>query len=197
VLETERMPRVYHAVAFGDVRPAEIALRVRGGDPMALAGTLREAAAAIDPALQVAGMATPEMLIEQEQGFLRLAGFAVTAAMISVIALASAGVYALMSFTVARRRREIGIRAALGADRRRLLLGIFSRAFWQLGLGVLIGTFGAFGFDQILEGEMLQTDGIVIVPITALVLVLCGLAAVMGPAMRGLRIQPTEALRED
>ena len=54
--------------------------------------------------------------------------------------LSTAGVYALMAFTVTRRTREIGIRAAVGADRRQILTGIFSRAFGQVGLGVAAGS---------------------------------------------------------
>jgi putative ABC transport system permease protein len=197
VLETERPPRIYHAAGLGDMRPARLALRVRSSDPMAFAATLRETGAAVDPSLQLEQVETPAMVIEREQGMLRLIGITVTVATISVIALAVAGVYALMSFTVARRRREIGIRVALGASRRRLLLGMFSRALWQLGLGVVVGMCGAAGLDQILEGEMLQNRGALIVPITAVILIVAGLLAVAGPALRGLRVQPTEALREE
>ena len=57
----------------------------------------------------------------------------------SVLLLSAAGIYAMMSFTVARRRREIGIRAALGADARRVLTGIFGRASAQLGAGIALG----------------------------------------------------------
>lgn len=57
----------------------------------------------------------------------------------SVLLLSAAGIYAMMSFTVARRRREIGIRSALGADPRHILSGIFARAASQLGAGVLGG----------------------------------------------------------
>ncbi|MGH9385146.1 MAG: FtsX-like permease family protein, partial [Vicinamibacterales bacterium] len=117
--------------------------------------------------------------------------------MLSVIMLSTAGIYSLMSFTVARRRREIGIRAALGADRHRLLLGIFSRALGQLGTGAALGMLGAIGFEQLLEGEMLQGRGTVILPLVALVMATAGLLAAIGPARQGLRIQPTEALREE
>ena len=56
-----------------------------------------------------------------------------------MLLLSAAGIYAMMSFTVARRRREIGIRAALGADARRILTGIFRRAAAQLAVGVAVG----------------------------------------------------------
>ena len=68
----------------------------------------------------------------REQGFMRLIGVTVMLVMLSVIVLSAAGIYAMMAFTVARRRREIGIRAALGADRNRILAGIFARALGQL-----------------------------------------------------------------
>ena len=57
-----------------------------------------------------------------------------------MLLLSAAGVQALMSFTIAQRTREIGIRSALGAPPRQLLLGIFGRAMRQLGIGVLVGS---------------------------------------------------------
>lgn len=188
----EDASRVYHAADFGDVSPAEMAVRVRRNDPMAFAPVLRETGAAVDPALQLSQIETPEMVLEREQGLMRLVAIAVTATMISVIALAAAGVYALMSFTVARRRREIGIRAALGADRRRLLSGIFARALIQLTIGVVLGMIGAVGLDSVLEGETLRNNAI-----AATIVFVAGVIAVVGPARRSLRIQPTEALREE
>jgi ABC-type antimicrobial peptide transport system permease subunit len=114
-----------------------------------------------------------------------------------VIVLSAAGIYALMSFTVARRRREIGIRAALGADRRQLLLGIFSRALGQLAAGAFAGVLGAIGLEQLMEGDMLQGQGTIIVPLVAMLMVAVGIVSVLGPARQGLRIEPTEALREE
>jgi ABC-type antimicrobial peptide transport system permease subunit len=111
--------------------------------------------------------------------------------------LSAAGIYSLMSFTVARRRREIGIRSALGADPARILAGIFSRAFAQLGAGAAAGMAGAVGLEQLLDGEMFQGQGAVILPIVAVFITLAGLLAAIGPARQGLRIDPTEALREE
>jgi hypothetical protein len=198
--ETDRESRVYHAAAFGDVYPVELALRVRGRDPMTFANAFREISAAVDPNLQLRDIATAEIVLEREQGLMRLIGLTVVMVLLSVIGLAAAGMYALMSFTVSQRRKEIGIRAALGADRNRLLIGIFARALGQLGVGAAVGLLGAIALDQFVvdEGDrILHGQGAVILPIVAIVMIVVGLAAALGPARAGLRIQPIEALREE
>lgn len=190
-------PRVYHAAAFGEIYPAVIGVRVRAPDPATFAGTLRDVSAALDPNLQLRDIWTNAILVERDQGILRMSGITVALVMLSVIVLSAAGIYALMSFTVARRRREIGIRAALGADRNRLLAGIFSRAIGQLAIGAALGMLGAIGLERLLEGNLLASRGAVLLPLVALVMTTVGLLAALGPAREGLRIQPTEALREE
>jgi hypothetical protein len=189
--------RVYHAATFGDVYPAELAVRVHRSDPMAFANRFRDIAAAVDPNLQLRDITTVEILLDREQGLMRLIGVTVMVVMGSVLGLAAAGMYALMSFTVAQRRREIGIRAALGADRNRLLAGIFARALAQLGAGAATGLLGALALDRLVEGQLFQGRGAVLLPIVAVVMILVGLIAALGPARAGLRIQPIEALREE
>jgi predicted permease len=196
-LDVERQGRVYHAATFGDVYPVHLALRVRRTDPMSFAGVLREISTAVDPNVQLSDLATAEMVLKSEQNMARLLGITLVLAMTSVVVLAAAGIYALMAFTVARRRREIGIRAALGANRNRLLAGIFSRVFAQLAAGAALGMLGAAGLEQILEGEMFQGQGAVLVPIVVALMTAVGLIAAWGPARQGLSIQPTEALREE
>lgn len=194
-IEQER--RIYHAANIEDVFPVRIAIRVRGSDPEAFSAPLRTAAAQANPDLRVANISTNEMMVKREQGIFRAIGITVGTAMFSVIILSAAGIYALMSFTVARRRREIGIRAALGADRNRLLAGIFSRVFAQLGSGAAVGMIGAVGVGKLMEGEMLENQLLIILPMVVVLMMTVGLAAALGPARQGLRIQPTEALREE
>jgi hypothetical protein len=62
----------------------------------------------------------------------------------SVLLLSAAGLYALMAFTVAQRRREIGIRSALGAQPGQLVAAVFRRAFWQIGAGSAAGMLAAY-----------------------------------------------------
>jgi ABC-type antimicrobial peptide transport system permease subunit len=167
------------------------------GTPSAFAGRLREISAGVDPSLQLSKVSSPEEAAKREQGIMRLIGVTLTAVMLSLVVLSGAGIYALMSFTVARRRKEIGIRAALGADPTRILAGIFSRALAQLAAGAAVGLAGAIALEQVLEGEMFQGHGAVILPLVALFMTVTGLLAAIGPARRGLRIQPIEALREE
>ncbi len=75
--------------------------------------------------------------------------------------------------------------------------GFFARTLGQLGAGAAVGLLGAVGLEQVLEGEMFQGQGAVILPIVVLVMTTVGLLAAVGPARQGLSIQPTEALREE
>jgi putative ABC transport system permease protein len=206
------MSRIYHPLAAGRVEPhrASVAGRVSGGFPPAavllvrggpspegLAARLRSVAAAVDPAVQLRNVRSLEDALRETQGALRMAALVLALVMGSVLLLSAAGIYALMSFAVARRRREIGIRAALGADSRRILSSIFSRALAQLGTGVLIGLVIAGLLQIATNGEMIGVNVVVLLPIVATIMVAVGTLAALGPARQGLRIQPTEALREE
>ena len=103
-----------------------------------------------------------------------------------------------MAFTVAQRRREIGIPSALGAPPRHLIAAVFRRAFCQIGAGSAVGMLAAY-----LVGRYVPIEQIGGLPIPGMLLgaaafmLLVGLLTALGPARRGLRIDPTEALRSD
>lgn len=118
---------------------------------------------------------------------------------LSVLLLSAAGLYALMSFTVNRRRREIGIRSALGAQPLRLLAGVLRRALGQVALGAGVGILAAIplnGFLSMVIEDMGKANIPGVIPAAAGFMVVVGLLATAGPARRGLRIEPTEALRD-
>jgi putative ABC transport system permease protein len=112
--------------------------------------------------------------------------------------LSTAGIYALVSFTLARRTREIGIRTALGASPRRIITGILSKALLQIGAGVAAGVVpGALivGLASDASGRSGLADGIMIGgAVAAFVLIVAALAC-SAPLRRALRVDPTEALR--
>jgi ABC-type antimicrobial peptide transport system permease subunit len=101
------------------------------------------------------------------------------------------GIHALMSFTVARRTREIGIRVALGAGARRIVTSIFRRAFLQLAAGLVIGSgIGVLlGMQSALQLRLLIGANVVMLVV--------GMIACALPVRRALRIDPAEALRAD
>lgn len=186
---------LYHPVAPGEGHPVSLAVRVRGAAPAAFAGRLREMVTQLDPTLHLRETRPMDDALRQDAGAMRLAALALGAVCVSVLLLSGAGIYALMSFTVTQRRREIGIRAALGAHPRRILASIFSRALGQLALGVALGLVGAVLLDRASGGEFMSGVGPLLLPALAALMGVVGVVATFRPAWRGLRIQPVEALR--
>jgi ABC-type antimicrobial peptide transport system permease subunit len=105
--------------------------------------------------------------------------------------------YAMMSFTVSQRRREIGVRAALGGGARQILTAVLARAALQLGAGVMAGLALVVVADRLAVGVLISRAGLLIIPVTALFMVAVGMIAAAAPARHGLRIHPTEALRSE
>ena len=189
--------RVYQPLVPGQVYPASLAVRVRGMKPAAFAGRLRQTAGAVDPTLRLGRTLPLDQVMRSLQVMMRVTALAISLVALSVLLLSAAGIYALMSFTVTRRRREIGIRAALGADPRRILRGIFSRAAGQLGIGVVAGLAVALLLERLSVGEVMDGRALVLLPAVSALMVAVGLLAAAGPARQALRIQPGQALREE
>ena len=190
-------PRLYQPLRVGEAYPSSLAVRVRGETPAAFAGRLRELTVELDPMLRLRDVLSLEESTRRFLAPFRIMFIAVSGLALSVILLSAAGIYALMSFTVTKRRREIGIRTALGAGPRRVLGGILSRAFAQIVVGIVIGIALAAVMNRATGGDMFGGKEAIVLPAVAAFMALIGLLAAMGPARRGLRIQPTEALRPD
>ncbi len=187
----------YHAVAPGQIHPAHLQLRLRGG-PAGLAERLRDVAASVDPTLHVDEVRTLAEIYREHRFGDNLGAITIGAVTGSVLLLSAAGLYALMAFTVAQRRREIGIRSALGAQPGQLVAAVFRRAFWQIGAGSAVGMLAAYLVGRYVPIE--QIGGLPIpgiLPGAAAFMLLVGVLAALGPARRGLRIDPTEALRSE
>jgi putative ABC transport system permease protein len=187
--------RLYRAAQPGAIYPALLAIRLRGQEPSDFAPGLRRITAALDPSLQLQRVRTLESIHDETQSALRMGAYGVAGATVSVLLLSAAGIYAMMSLAVARRRREIGIRSALGANPRRILASIFARAALQIGAGIAIGLIGFLGVFQLTGGSVRELLPLVV--LVAGIMITVGLLASMGPARHGLRIQPTEALRSE
>jgi predicted permease len=173
------------------------------GEPMALSPQVREIAAAVDPTLRLADF---QRVDEVLKGPLWVIGLwlRVSIVMTAVALLLSlAGIYAVMSFIVARRTREIGVRVALGASRLSVIGAIFRRPLIQVGLGILAGAAliaaGRGTLATQLPGftDGLSVRGIAIIFAYATVMLGVCLLACVVPTRRALGVEPTIALRMD
>ena len=169
--------------------------RFNGAVPDNVAGRLRQVGAEVDASVPLRDVTVLSDFYYRNRSLWRLISWALAMVTLSVLLLSAAGIYALMSFTVAQRTREIGIRTALGGNPRLILAGIFGRVLRQLSIGLLIGSLLS---AVVLMGAALslQGAGVLLLAVSAMILAV-GVAAAIGPARRSLRIPAMEALRTD
>jgi predicted permease len=196
-LEETSARAMYQLAMPGERSGALLTVRLRGQTPEAFAPTLRRTAMSIDPMLQLSATNALDATYRQYARSAALLSLVIALITGSVLLLSAAGIHALMSFTVHQRRREIGIRSALGASARRILASVLARAMRQLAVGVVVGLTMAIGVDLAAGGVLMDGTGVLFVPATAGFMLVVGLLAAAGPARRGLRVQPTEALRAE
>jgi len=188
---------VYYPLAPGHENPVNYLIEV-GENPIAFAPHFRAIAAAVDDEATVDLPTAVDDVMKTEGQFFR-GMFLMQIALASVAFLLSiTGLYALMSFTVSQRTREIGIRTALGARPWAIVSTIAKRAAFQLALGLALGSVWAWILlDEIERDSMsMPFDIPLTIAFTMVGSALIGIAACVAPTLRGLRIQPTEALRE-
>jgi predicted permease len=173
------------------------------GDPMALVPRMRAIAGTVDPTLRLSEFQRMDQIASDYLWILAML-LRTTLVMTAVALLLSlAGIYAVLSFTVARRTREIGVRVALGANRHRVLTAIFRRPLTQVGLGIAAGTTliaaGALALsrtEQFAGASSGLSAGQValLLAYAAFMLGVCLLACVV-PTRRALRVDPMVAMR--
>jgi putative ABC transport system permease protein len=180
-----------------NVEPATLLIHVRGTDPLSFATRLRAITTEVDQGMFLRRVQTLDEGLWKTHLPLRVMTTALIAVTLSVLILSAAGLYALMSVIVTQRRREIGIRIALGADQRRVLTGIFSRAALQIGAGIAVGLAIAGVVLWVSGSDVVGFNALVIMPAVSLFMLGVGTLAALGPARRGLAIQPSVVLKED
>jgi hypothetical protein len=187
---------IYHPIAPGEVNPVRYVVEV-SGDPEAFVPRFRQIAASVDrEATADSGLLA--LSIRTASRNRRLVVLLVLALASAGYLLSVTGLYALISFTVSRRTREIGIRTALGARRSDIVSAVARRAAIQVGVGLALGV--AWGWS-LLNGQRNQVAlEVGNIPLTlAITATVAGCVCVLAcasPTLRGLRLQPTEALRD-
>jgi putative ABC transport system permease protein len=189
-------PLTRAAMDAGGAYAVRVAFHVRG-DATSLAPELRDVARSVNPALRVYDVLPLDRPVDDANRNQRLVTrfFTSVTALVAVIALiiSMAGTYSVLSFTVARQTREIGIRIALGADRMRIVRGVFSRAMVQIAIGIAAG---AAVWFYVIVAALGGGDRIGLFLTAASVLLFVGAIACGVPVRRALRIEPVEALRD-
>jgi hypothetical protein len=203
--EKGRAAGVYRPSVAGDQGPTNMVVHVRG-DPMMLVPKVRSLATEVDQTLR---LSTFQRIDQVTSGILWFTKLWINATvMLTAIALllSLAGIYAVMSFTVSRRTREIGIRVALGAHPREVVASIFRRPVLQVVIGVAVGAILAGTFYVLFttcqdgvcqEGNPVSLAGIVMLWVYALIILAVCLLACVVPTRRALAVEPMVALRTE
>jgi predicted permease len=188
---------VYHPVARGEKNPIDVAVRV-GADPGAFTGRLRSLAAEVDPTAMIEAPAPLDEARSEERIAMGWASFAVGLLAAVAVVLSSAGLYALVSFSVSERTREIGVRTALGARPGNIVTAIARRVFVQLGIGVALGIGLGFLMIRTMVGDEAfhEVNTPLLLAVVAAVTLVIGVLSCLPPVRRGLKIRPVEALKE-
>jgi putative ABC transport system permease protein len=199
-LTGETQPTVF--IPFTTVAPPSrtLAIRMRG-EPAAIFNTVREIVRAMDPLLPVGNTRTIEQSMAEQklQPRFTMALFSLFAAV--GLALATVGLFSVLSYLVTRRTREIGVRMALGAQRLDVLRLVLKDGVRLAGLGILIGTAASIGAARLLGSRvaLYKMDALDPLSFTLVIvlLALVALAACWFPARRAASVNPMEALRTE
>lgn len=169
------------------------------GDPAALGPALRDAVARIDPRLPVTRVRTLEQAMSEALSARRFVMLLLAAFALSATALAAVGIYGVMAYVVGQRRREIGIRVALGAERGQMLRRVVGEGLANVGVGLALGVVSALSLTGVLRSQLYglePTDPLTFALATASLVLVAALACLL-PARRAATLDPMRVLREE
>jgi putative ABC transport system permease protein len=166
-------------------------------EPDSFAPRLRAAVARVDSTLPVTDLKTMKTQISESLFFERMVAVLSAAFGLLATVLAAIGLYGVMSYAVSQRTREIGLRVALGADQRSVLMLVLREVAILAGIGIAIGLPGGYGLGKLIESQLFNLkarDPLTFLVATA-ALVTTALVAGLIPAVRAARVDPMTALR--
>ena len=196
--EEPRKPHYYVPLSQSHSNFVSLAVRTTG-EPMAMTSAVRQAVASLNADIPLYWVYSMEEALARPTWYIRVFGTMFMIFGLIALFLASVGLYAVMSFSVSRRIREVGIRMALGAQGRDVVRLVFRQGAWQLGLGMLLGmalAAAVASLMQVILFDVQPRDPGIFGGVVA-VLSLAGTAACLIPARRATRVDPLVALRTE
>ena len=169
------------------------------GNPESYVNAVREAVRSVDPDQPISGVQTMDDLLEQSVGQKKLSMLLLSLFSGIALLLASVGIYGVMSYSVAQRTREIGVRIALGAERGDVLRMVLRQGMRLALAGVGVGLLTAFVLTRVIASQLYDvrpTDPVTFVAVASL-LTAVALVANLVPALRATRVDPAVVLREE
>jgi predicted permease len=189
----------WHVATGGNlIRGGFLVVRT-AGDPMGLAGAVRSEVRALDPNIPVANIRPMTEVVAASLATPRLTGFLMGTFAAIALTLAAVGIYGVLSYLVARRTHEIGIRLAVGADRSQVLMLVLKQGLTLAGSGIAVGILAAFLLTRLMQSLLYQvrpSDPVTFGVVTVALLVVALLASAL-PAYRATRVSPIIALRTE
>ena len=204
-LDEDPSPEVYHAVlqqdtgqAVGMYRGLSYVVRTRTPSQN-LAGSIRAAVRGVDPKLIVLNVRPMETIVGDTVAGRRFNATLLGLFAALALALAATGVYGVLQYSVIQRKREMGIRIAIGASSSSMIRLIVGQAVGLAAIGVTIGLAGALALTRVIRAMLFNTDPLDAATFAASAAVLLAIAVLSSylPARRALRIDPTIAMRAE
>ena len=197
-LESEGRAQLY--MPYRQLMIPGLTLAVRtAGDPTQVAGAVRAAVREVDPDQPIAEVQTMDDLVSSALGPRRFAMVLLGLFAAVALVLAAVGIYGVMSFDVARRSQEIGVRMALGAEAGSVLRLVLRQGLVLAGIGVVLGVLGSLALTGLIRSqlyEMSAVDPVTFGLVVVLLLAVASLASLV-PARRATRVDPLNAMRAD
>ncbi len=197
-LDREPPAVVYAPYRFQAVGWGAFVLRMQG-DPAAAISQVRAAISREDPEMPIAPAETMEDILDRSVAVRRFEMNLAAAFGLAALALASLGIYGVISFTVTRRTSELGIRIALGASTGQLMASVFRQGMTPVLLGLAAGLAAALMLGRLIASQLygISANDPLTISTVAGLLLLVALGACWMPAHRAARVDPVRALRFD
>jgi len=197
-LDTRPEPELYRPFAQSPMGAVALVVRTTG-DPLAVAGLARQAITAVDANVPISDVRSMEQVMSESVARPRLVmSLLLVFAGIGLV-LGAVGVYGVIAYAVGERRREIGVRLALGADPGRVAASVLAHGVRYAALVVAIGLAGSLGLTRLMRTLVFgvsPTDPATFVALSALLMIVAGLASYL-PAREAAQTDPMTAMRAE